>query len=134
MLMSIGEQPPPPPPSVVVTVQLLLSPASPSPLPSVVAWAAVAVPESSTVDVKSLPVASALVGASELNSTVILLLAVTLVVRSTLMLLPDVLFVYATPLPSTCTPVTVGAPKVPGTVIATRLTPVSPPPIVAWMS
>ncbi len=45
--------PPPPPLSVVVTVQLLLSPASPSALPSVVAWAAAALPESSTVEVKS---------------------------------------------------------------------------------
>ncbi len=81
------------PPSVVVTVQVLLSPASPSPLPSVVAWAAAPVPESSTVDVKSTPVASALVGEFASNCTVILLLAVTFVVRSTLILLPDVLFV-----------------------------------------
>ncbi len=78
---------------VVVTVHELLSPASPSPLPSPVDCAASAVPESSTIEVKSTPVRSWLVGASESNNTVILLLAVILVLRSTLIVLPAVLFV-----------------------------------------
>ncbi len=119
---------------MVVTIQLFKSPASPSPLPWLVACAASPVPESSTVEVKLTPVRSWVVGASASNSTVILLVTVTLVVRSTLMLLPEVLSVYATPEPSTCTPVTVGAPNVPGTVMATLLTPVSLPLIVTWMS
>ena len=84
---------------------------------------------------KSTPARSWLVGASALKSTVIWLLVVTFVVRSTLMALPEVLSVNATETPPTSTSVTVGAPKVPGTVIATRFTPVSrPPPMVAWMS
>jgi len=57
-----------------------------------------------------------------------------LVVRSTLISLPEVLSVWATPEPSTSTPLIVGAPKLPGTVIATRLTPVSLPPMVTPMS
>ena len=77
--------------SVVVTVQSLLSP--PSPSPSVVAVGRSAFPESSTVERKSTPVRSSVVGASALNSTVILLLLVTLEARSTLMLLFAVLSV-----------------------------------------
>jgi hypothetical protein len=50
------------------------------------------------------------------------------------MALPEVLSVKAAGVPSTSTPVIVGAPKLPGTVIATRFTPVAPPLIVTWMS
>ena len=60
-----------------------------------------------------------MVGASELNRTVIRLVAVTLVARSTLIALPTVLSVKLTETLSTLTSVTVGAPKLPGTVIAT---------------
>ena len=81
------------PGSVVVTVQSLLSPASPSPSPSVVDCGESPVPESSTVEVKSTPVRSWLVGASAVKMTVIRPLAAILLARSRLMLLPEVLSV-----------------------------------------